>query len=229
MCGRFALYADGLQLQTLFDLKSVPTVSARYNIAPTQPVAVISNEQPDELTYYQWGLIPSWAKDASMGAKLINARSETLAEKPSFKHAYKRRRCLIPVSGFYEWSLRPEDKKQPQFIHLNDQQVFAFAGLWETWQSPTGDLLKTCTIITTDANDKLQPYHHRQPVILSQTDYALWLSQEEMQPERLNPLLTAYPSEKIAIYPVGKDVNRITNDNPSLIERYQPPQQQSLF
>jgi putative SOS response-associated peptidase YedK len=229
MCGRFALNADGLQLQTLFDLKSVPNLSARYNIAPTQPIAVISNEQPDELTYYQWGLIPSWAKDASMGAKLINARSETLTEKPSFKNAYKRRRCLIPANGFYEWSLRPEDKKQPQFIHLTDQDIFAFAGLWETWQSPTGDLLKTCTIITTEANDKLQPYHHRQPVILAPNDYALWLSQGEVKSDDLMPLLTAYPSDKMAIYPVGKDVNSINNDNPSLMERFQPPRQQTLF
>ncbi len=229
MCGRFALNADGAQLQTLFDLKTVPMLSPRFNIAPTQPVAVISNEQPDELTYYQWGLIPSWAKDPSAGSKLINARSETLAEKPSFRNAYKRRRCLIPANGFYEWSLRPEDKKQPQFIHLTDQDVFAFAGLWETWQSPTGELLKTCTIITTEANSMLHPYHHRQPVILAREDYRLWLTQEEVNPAELAPLLTAYPAENMALYPVSKDVNRIVNDHPALIERYQPPQQPTLF
>jgi putative SOS response-associated peptidase YedK len=229
MCGRFVLNADGEQLQTLFDLKTVPTVSARFNIAPTQPVAVISNEQPDELTYYQWGLIPSWSKDPSMGSKLINARSETLTEKPSFRSAYKHRRCLIPANGFYEWSLRPEDKKQPQFIHLTDQDVFAFAGLWEEWHSPTGDLLKTCTIITTDANEMLQPYHHRQPVILAREDYPLWLSKGEVKADELAPLLRAYPAEKMAIYPVSKEVNSVSNDHPALIERYDPPQQSTLF
>lgn len=229
MCGRFALNVDGEQLQTLFDLKTVPMLSARFNIAPTQPVAVISNEQPDELTYYQWGLIPSWAKDPAMGSKLINARSETLGEKPSFKNAYKRRRCLIPANGFYEWSLRPQDKKQPQFIHLTDQDVFAFAGLWEEWHSPQGELLKTCTIITTEANEMLHPYHHRQPVILSREDYPLWLTKGDVNPNELAPLLTAYPANKMAIYPVDKGVNSVANDNASLMERYNPPQQQTLF
>lgn len=229
MCGRFVLNANGEAIQQQFDLKTTPEVVARYNIAPTQPVAVVSNDNPDELTYYRWGLVPRWAKDLSIGSKMINARSETVEEKPSFKHAFKRRRCLIPASGFYEWTATRDKKKVPMYVHLKDHELFAFAGIWERWQNPDGDEIRTCTILTTEPNDMLREYHHRMAVILPKEDYELWLSSDELPPTALKPLLTAYDEDKMGVYQVSTDVNKVSNDLPHLIEPYNPPQQQTLL
>jgi putative SOS response-associated peptidase YedK len=207
MCGRFVLAVDPQQVQMQFSLTSAPTVTANYNVSPTQPVAVVTNETPRTLDYQRWGLIPSWAKDMSLGAKMINARSETVDEKPAFRAAFKRRRCLIPASGFYEWRTNDDGKKTPMYIHLKDQDLFAFAGLWEIWNSPDGEL-RTCTILTTDANPFMQAIHNRMPVIMRPEDYDAWLQPGEMAAGAMKGLLRQYESEQMDAYEVSKAVNR---------------------
>jgi putative SOS response-associated peptidase YedK len=217
MCGRFTLTADPQVIQQKFDLKTVPDeVTARYNIAPTQPVAVISNEDPTALTHYRWGLVPSWTKDISMGSRMINARSETAHEKPAFRAAFKRRRCLIPASGFYEWTPRGKSKV-PMYIHLKDHELFAFAGLWEIWHSPDGDELRTCTILTSEPNDLVKPLHNRMAVILHEDDYDMWLSPDELPADALKPLLRPYEPARMDAYEVSTIVNSPANDTPECI------------
>ncbi|PJF30139.1 MAG: hypothetical protein CUN52_04850 [Phototrophicales bacterium] len=231
MCGRFVLATDAQSLQTHFQLDIIPEgfVIARYNIAPTQPVIVITNTAPKTLTLQKWGLIPSWSKDPSIASSLINARAETLHEKPSFRTAFKRRRCLIPATGFYEWGKGEGKTKQPYYIHLADNQIFAFAGLWETWHSPDGDMVETCTIITTEPNDLIRPLHHRMAVILDPHDYELWLSPDELPPSALMPLLNPYPQEDMRYHPVSSLVNNVRNDSPECIKPFVPPDQSALF
>lgn len=230
MCGRFVLTADGQAIQQKFDLETTPEpMQPRYNIAPSQPVAVISNENPKELTYYTWGLIPSWAKDPAIGNRMINARGETVHEKPSFRSAFKRRRCLIPANGFYEWSGKGKDK-QPYFVHLKEQALFAFAGLWEVWHGPDGEIIKSCTIITTEPNELVKPLHHRMAVILDETDYDLWLSADELPSQALQPMLRPYDAASMDVYEVSKIVNSPANDTPECIAPASPPpEQQSLL
>ena len=231
MCGRFVLATDAQSLQMHFNLTALPEglAVARYNIAPIQPVAVITNQTPQILTFQKWGLIPSWSKDPSIASSLINARAETLHEKPSFRTAFKRRRCLIPATGFYEWGKGEGKAKQPYYIHLADNQVFAFAGLWETWSSPDGDTVETCTIITTEPNDLIRPLHHRMAVILDPEDYDLWLSPDELPPMALMPLLNSYPQETMRYHPVSPMVNNVRNDSPECIKPLMPPEQSPLF
>lgn len=218
MCGRYVLTADTDTLQMAFDLTTVPeTMPPRFNIAPSQPVAVITNDDPQTLTYFQWGLIPSWAKDPKIGYKMINARSETVAEKPAFRAAFRRRRCLIPANGFFEWQKR-DGGKVPKFIHMQDNSVFAFAGLWEVWYSPEGDELRTTTILTTDANDLVAPIHDRMPVILERRDYQRWLAPDEQKADALTPLLKPFDPGKMATYTVSTFVNSPANDTPEAIE-----------
>jgi putative SOS response-associated peptidase YedK len=218
MCGRFVLTSNPDVIQTTFNLDSVPAgLSARYNIAPSQPVAVITNEKSRELTFYRWGLIPSWAKDASMGNKMINARAETAPEKPAFRSAFKRRRCLIPADGFYEWQ-KQADGKVPLFIHLKDRSLFALAGLWEIWHSPDGGEIRTCTILTTEANDFMRPIHDRMPAILRVEDYPLWLSRNEQPVDDLRAALTPIDPSAMAAYPVSRLVNKPGVDAPECIQ-----------
>jgi putative SOS response-associated peptidase YedK len=217
MCGRFVLTANPDVIQTTFNLTSVPSeMFPRYNIAPTQPVAVITNDDPKALTFHRWGLIPSWAKDLKIGNQMINARSESVAEKPSFRSAFKRRRCLIPADGFYEWRKEGKDKT-PMFIHLKDRPVFAMAGLWEIWHSPDGGELRSCTIITTEANSFMQTMHDRMPVILNKEDYDFWLSPDEEPVPKLQALLKPFDPDMMTAYPVSKMVNRPNNDVPECI------------
>ena len=216
MCGRFVLIADPNVIQQEFNLTGVPDVTPRYNIAPTQTLPVITNENPRELSFLRWGLVPSWAKDDTAGAKMINARAETVAEKPAFRSAFRRRRCLVPASGFYEWQAR-DDGKAPMFIHLKDREIFAFAGLWEVWQMPTGEPLRTFTILTTDANDFVSSIHNRMPVILRREDYASWLQPDEVPAEALQPLLQSYDPAAMAAHEVSKAVNRAGVDTPECI------------
>lgn len=230
MCGRYTLTVEPSSLQQAFDLDNLPPagLDARYNIAPSQPVPVITNQDPKTLTFFKWGLIPSWSKDPSVGNKMINARAETAAEKPSFRTAFKRRRCLIPADGFFEWSKQGKEKI-PMYIHLEDHQVFAFAGLWETWRSPDGSEIDTCTILTTEPNDLIKPLHHRMAVILEPEDYGTWLDPDEVPSEVLMSLMKAYPQEKMRLYEVSTLVNSYANDMPAVIEPYKPPSQQSMF
>jgi putative SOS response-associated peptidase YedK len=191
----------------------------RYNIAPTQPVAVIPNDGQNRLDFYVWGLIPFWAKDPAIGSRMINARSETLAEKPSFKSALRRRRCLIPADGFYEWQANPSGKgKTPMYIRLQDGKPFAFAGLWERWNSPDGSTILSTTIITTRPNALMEPIHNRMPVILPSSAYAAWLTPEETDAAALLPLLEPYPAQAMAAYAVSTLVNSPAHDAPDLIQ-----------
>ncbi len=220
MCGRFTLTLDDDGLRAAFPGFEPPKMAApRYNVAPTQPVLAVPNNHPGKMEFMLWGLIPGWAKDMAIGSKMINARAETLAEKPSFKHAFKRRRCLILADGFYEWQTVPGAKaKQPMFIHLADRKPFAFAGLWETWH-PGDENILSCTIITTEPNELMSTIHTRMPVILPPSAWEEWLDPDEQQPEALAHLLTAYPASQMAAYPVSTLVNSPAYDSPECIAR----------
>jgi putative SOS response-associated peptidase YedK len=217
MCGRFTLATSGAQLATQFALAEAPQLAPRYNIAPTQSVAVVrSGGAGRELVVLRWGLVPVWAKDPSIGARMINARAETAAEKPAFRTALRQRRCLIPADGFYEWQAAPGGK-QPFYFQMADGAPFALAGLWERWPGTEGVLLETCTILTTEANDLLRPFHDRMPVIVAPTDYARWLDPALRDPEAVRDLLAPYDSSVMAAHPVSREVNRVANDGPHLI------------
>lgn len=219
MCGRFVLTADAEQIQLAFQLSSAPEPHApRFNIAPSQPIAVITNDDPRALTFHRWGLIPSWAKDPVIGNKLINARSETADEKPSFRSAFKRRRCLIPTDGFFEWK-KQGSSKLPMFIHMNDHHLFAFAGLWEVWYGPEGEEIRTATILTTEPNPLMSEIHNRMPVILPPDAYDLWLTPGEASTEKLKQLMKPFDAQAMAAYPVSTFVNKPMNDTPETIER----------
>ncbi len=225
MCGRFTLTIDSTGLQAAFPglllPEDGPPLAPRYNIAPTQSVATILNGETPRLRHLRWGLIPFWAQDAQTGARLINARAETLAEKPSFRTAFRRRRCLIPADGFYEWQRLSSGCKQPVYVRLQSGGEFAFAGLWECWSSPGGgpaDALHSCAIITTAPNELLEPIHNRMPVILSPSAYQAWLAPGDIAPPALQPLLRPYPAAEMNAYPVARTVNNPRNDSPDCVQ-----------
>ncbi len=223
MCGRFSLTQNATDLAAIFQLSSVPQVVPRYNIAPTQPVATLiaTREAPaPHFHHLRWGLIPSWAKDATIGHRLINARSETVAVKPSFRAAFKRRRCLVLADGFYEWRSPPHHQsKQPYHICLKERQPFAFAGLWEHWTDPaSGSEVQTCVILTTTANALMEPLHDRMPVILDPQNYKLWLNPDYDHAPTLQAMLQPYPAATMACYPVSSVVNKPQNDIPACLE-----------
>ena len=217
MCGRFTLSQPINAIASAFNIAQIPPLEPRYNIAPTQLISSILSAPGGEkqLQMLRWGLIPSWAKDAKISAKLINARAETVSEKPSFKAAFKRRRCLIVADGFYEWQ-RQEKKKQPYYFRLQNAQLFAFAGLWEQWKSPDEDIINSCTILTTEANDLLRPIHDRIPVILESKNYELWLDSEAQQPQ-LQQLLRPYQADLMTSCTVSTKVNNPKNNTPECI------------
>jgi putative SOS response-associated peptidase YedK len=220
MCGRFTLSQSAETIAKVFHLGETPVLEPRYNIAPTQPVPAIraTSASPDrQFTYLYWGLIPSWAKDPKLGARLINARAETVTEKPAFRTAFKRRRCLILADGFYEWQ-RLEQKKQPFYFYRDDRQPFGFAGLWEHWESAEGDTIDSCTILTTEANDLLRPIHDRMPVILEPGNYDLWLDPAVQTPDRLYPLLRPYPDSAMGRYAVSAKVNNARHESSDCIQ-----------
>jgi len=221
MCGRFVLMMLGRDLAKHFALEEVPDLEPRYNIAPTQMVAVIRLDQDTlrrRLVLVKWGLIPFWAKDPSIGNRLINARAETAAVKPAFRAAFKSRRCLVPADGYYEWKKKRAGPKQPYLARNADGSPFAFAGLWEKWQAPGGESIESCTILTTDANELTQPIHDRMPVILQVKDYDLWLDVQVKDPTLLKPLLRPYPSEEMILQPVNPKVNKARYDAPDCVE-----------
>lgn len=219
MCGRFTLTTSPEQLRAAFYGLTVPDqIQPRYNIAPTQPVAVVANDGNFKLDYFIWGLIPSWAKDPSIGNRMINARAETLAEKPSYRAAFQRRRCLVLADGFYEWRQEPDSRsKTPIFIRLDSGKPFAFAGLWENWNAPDGSNILSCTIITTEPNSLMQTIHNRMPVILPKEAFPTWLEPREVAPQRLQELLIPFPAERMVAYPVSTLVNSPANDDPRCI------------
>ncbi len=219
MCGRYTLRADAREIARHFEVEAVPGVTPRYNVAPSQAVAIIrvAKGGDREADMYRWGLIPSWAKDPGIGNKLINARSETVAEKPAFRDAFKRRRCLVIADGFFEWEKLPARGKQPYYFKLKDDQAFAFAGLYEHWRGPDDRVINSCTLLTTQANDVLRPVHDRMPVMLHQADYDLWLDTDVRQTELLQELFKPYPAEEMTSYWVSTLVNKPTIDNAQLI------------
>ncbi len=221
MCGRFTLASDTKKLVETFAGFELPPekMGPRYNIAPSQPVAVVANNGQNKIEFFKWGLIPFWAKDPQIGNRMINARAETLANKPSFKNAYRRRRCLVLADGFYEWRKEPDSRsKTPMYIQLASGEPFAFAGLWESWYSKQKDkTILSCTIITTTPNKLLAQIHNRMPVILPPETYGLWLAAVECSPDELNGLLLPYPAVEMIAYQVLTVVNSPRNDSPECV------------
>ncbi len=212
MCGRFSLTEDISALQQYFDFEISEEFSARYNIAPSQRIlTVISDGHERRAGTMKWGLVPFWAKDEKIGYKMINARAEGIDEKPSFKHAFKRRRCLVVADGFYEWKKQEDGNKQPYRFIMRDKKPFAFAGLWETWKKGEQPL-HSCTIITTTPNEVTEDVHDRMPVILHQDSYDLWLNPKNDDTEHLKSLLVPYPANEMDLYPVSTMVNSQKND-----------------
>jgi len=203
----------------LFDFELPMALEPRFNVAPTQAVLAVrlSEEGPREFVRLRWGLVPSWATDLKMGVKLLNARAETVAEKPSFRDAFRKRRCLIAADGYYEWQTE-NGIKQPYFIHRADRKPFAFAGLWEHWVDPAGEIIQTCTILTTGANDVLKALHDRMPVVIPKNDHTLWLDTAVKDGKQLTPLLRPAADDELTYYPVTPKVNSWKFDNPACVE-----------
>lgn len=219
MCGRFTLELSSETLKVIFGVSPFENIPPRYNVAPTQMVLVLRND-PDsnrQLSYMKWGLIPHWAKGASIGNHMINARSETVDQKSAFKNALKDRRCIIPASGFYEWQ-KVGTKKQPYYITLKDGSPMLFAGLWDRWTSPEGIVVESCTILTTNSNELVSPLHDRMPVILDMKDIDRWLDCHVTEPAKLKALLTTHQSESMQLFPVSNMVNSPKNDEARCIE-----------
>jgi putative SOS response-associated peptidase YedK len=220
MCGRFALTTPPDVIARWYELMQRLEFGPRYNIAPTQPIVAVRNNanQQREGVMLRWGLVPFWAKDPSIGSRLINARSESAAEKPSFREAMKKRRCLIPASGFYEWK-KIGGAKQPYYITREDRDVLTFAGLWEFWKDKdTGEAIESCTILTTTANKSLHHLHERMPVLLPREAWQQWLDVEQYDPKKLSKLLKPEPEKGWTILPVNRRVNSPANDDPTVLE-----------
>jgi len=222
MCGRFTQTSQPLAIAELLDLpvESVPPYQPRYNLAPSQPALVLRRHPQTgekELTFLTWGLVPSWAKDPGIGNRLINARAETLAEKPAFRAAFRRRRCIVPADGFYEWK-KGGDGKQPWFITRRDGKPMALAGLWEHWESPDGSVIESFTLITTAPNELVERLHDRMPAILPEETFDRWLDPDAAPAELQALLSTPYPAELLDAWPVSTAVNSPANDDPGLVE-----------
>jgi putative SOS response-associated peptidase YedK len=220
MCGRYALASPPEVIAERFNLLWVREVPAHYNIAPSQTIPVVrATEQGRELALLKWGLIPSWAKDAAIGTKLINARAETLADKPAFRNAFRRRHCLVPADAFYEWKAIA-GRRQPYSIRMADKKLFGMAGLWEHWVNPAGETVETCTIITVNANELVGKLHDRMPLIIQPSDYGAWL-------DAANPgardLLKPFPAKLMSYYPVSMRVNSVRNDDAECMEPVEGP------
>ena len=213
MCGRFSL-ADLSALKRVFKINLPEGVTSRYNIAPSQNILAIINDKGYRAVNFRWGLIPFWAKDIIPG--IINARAETIDKKPSFKHSFKNKRCLIPADGFYEWKGKAGSKR-PYRIALKNRSVFTFAGLWDRWRSPKGETINSCVIITTSANTLLEPIHNRMPVILSEKAEEAWLN-EDTDILTLKGLLNPYSAELMESYEISTMVNDYQKDIPEILE-----------
>ncbi len=220
MCGRYTLKATPEVVADEFHFEELSDLKPRYNIAPSQLVAcvrVTSGSTTREGGMLRWGLIPSWAKDPAIGVKLINARAETVAEKPSFRKSFKQRRCLVLADGFYEWQ-KEGRVKQPYYIRLKSERPFAFAGLWDHWASADGKTIETCALLTTEPNALMAPIHNRMPVILNPDTYDDWLDPDQQDVARLATLLGSYPAEEMVANPVSRLVNNARFDDPRCIE-----------
>jgi putative SOS response-associated peptidase YedK len=219
MCGRFVRRTPVTDLARFFHFPDGAPEPPRYNIAPTQLVAAVRapvRVQERELAWLRWGLIPSWADDPKIGYRLINARADTAATKPSFRSAFRQRRCVIPADGFYEWQ-KTDGKKLPHYFHMRDGKPFAFAGLWDHWERE-GEVIESCTILTTEANALLRVIHDRMPVILAPADYDAWLDAATQKPEQIQPFLRPFPAEAMTSHPVSLLVNNPKNESPKCVE-----------
>ena len=228
MCGRFSLVVPERFFSRVFVFEDIPEMQPDYNIPPGVDIWAVksSSKTPDpQMAKLRWGLVPFWAKDPKIGYRMINARSETVAEKPAFRAAFKKRRCLIPADGFYEWK-RPT--KIPYHIHLKDREPFAMAGLWERWVSPEGDKLDSCTILTTTPNELMEELHDRMPVILSEDRMKKWLDLEAPISD-LQDLYQPFPAKEMEAYPVSTFVNSPRNNSPECLERQDLLEQDELF
>lgn len=223
MCGRFTLRANASELVQMFSLLNQPIIIPRYNIAPTQLVACVRQDEQGarEMHDLRWGLVPFWAKDLKIGARMINARGETIATKPSFRNSFKKRRCLIPVDGFYEWKRLGPKNKQPFLIEMKDKLPFALAGLWETWTPKTPEQgtepVESCSIVTTEPNALMSTLHDRMPVIVDEADFDAWLS-PKTDPDELQSLIRSFPDQPMTVRQVSRVVNNARNEVPECIE-----------
>ena len=217
MCGRFTFDIPPELLAAIFGLREIPELTPSYNVAPTQHAAVVRQVSDHNcLVLMQWGLVPPWAKDPAIGSQMINARSETVADKPSFRHAIKYRRCIVPASGFFDW--KHEGKaKTPYYFRMKGGHPLGLAGIWEEWKSPDGSLLDTFSLLTTTANRLVAPIHERMPVILAPDDYPTWLNKHITDPDQLKPLYPPFPADLLEAYPVSDRVNSPRNNSPENI------------
>jgi putative SOS response-associated peptidase YedK len=219
MCGRYTVTSSPEAIRALFHYQEQPNFPARYNVAPTQPIPIVRLvEGKRQFALVRWGLLPSWVKDPKTFTLLINARGESAAEKPAFRAAMRRRRCLIPADGFYEWQA-VGGRKQPFFVRAKSGAPFAFAGLWETWTGPNGEELETGTIVTTRANRTLAAIHDRMPVILAPEAFDLWLDCAHVDAATATSLIQPAPENLLEVYAVSTAVNRTANDDPKLVQR----------
>ena len=224
MCGRYFIVMTPATMRERFGYPEMPNFPPRYNVAPTQPIPLMRIwEGKKQFVLMRWGLLPSWVKDPKTFTLLINARGDTVNEKPAFKNAMKRRRCLIPADGFYEWK-RDGTTKRPYLIRMKGSQPFAFAGLWETWVGPNGEELDTAAMITTDANAVLAPIHHRMPVILPPDKFEMWLDCANVSPAAAAALLVPAPAAAMEAFEISPAVNRVANDGPEIQQPYTAPQ-----
>lgn len=215
MCGRYSFAVEDELIRERFGIRVRTAIyKARYNCAPAQMLAVITAMEPETLNFFKWGLIPSWSRDPSMGARMINARAETLAEKPSFRAAFRHRRCLVPADGFFEW--RRDREKSPFRIRMKEGRPFAMAGIWEQWKGEDGLPVNTFSVVTTTPNRLMAEIHDRMPVILRREEEQEWLFGSS--PELLNGLLRPYPDEEMEAYAISKRVNSPANDTPDILE-----------
>lgn len=226
MCGRFQLSVKGKQISERFNVEVFDEFyKPNFNCAPSQKLPVITNSEPNALNFYQWGLIPFWAKDPKIGYKLINTRAETILEKPSFKRAFKSRRCLIPANGFYEW--KKDKNKTPYRIFLKNDDLFAMAGIWETWQDAEDRPLHTFSIITTNPNSLMEKIHNRMPVILAAENETDWLHENDER--KLQKLLVPCNPAKMEAYAISKKVNSPANNNSEIIQQVADDEEETLF
>ena len=216
MCGRYVIEISADLVRKVFGVVDVPQWTARYNVAPTQMVPVIRQrgDSTRQLVLMRWGLIPSWAKEVGEG--LINARAETVNEKPLFRQLFRQRRCILPATGFYEWQ-KVDKHKIPHFVRLKNQMPMPFAGIWDSWRAPDGQVVESCAILTTAANGAVGSIHERMPVILHPDEFGQWLDREQHDQATLMPLLAPYPSDCLEVYPVSTLVNSVANDQPECI------------
>lgn len=219
MCGRYFLHSTADTLTRLFGAMPMPLLAPRYNIAPTQPVPIVRENAAGrrEMVLVRWGLIPAWSKGPDARFSMINARVETVAEKPAYRNALRYRRCLIPVDGFYEWRVAGAGK-QPYALRARDGRPMALAGLWEHWQDAGGSEIESCAILVRDADRQVRPIHDRMPVIVAPESFALWLDTHSQKPEPLQTLLAVQQAPELEIYPVGRKVNSPQNDAPDLLD-----------